>query len=455
MTREQMKLMTLAALVAHAEGLADTLTTKASELENASTPATAEQVAAIRAVQASLKDAQEVIAEKEASEREQQELVAQARQAAASVAELARPVRKTSPEPVARITGGDKPGASKGTWGFQNEGEFVLAARNHKAGRKDPRILNAASTFGSEGVNEDGGFAVPPDYRAAIRKALEGPDSLAALCDDQRTSSNRISFPVDENAPHDSASGISVGYVAEGASFSASKPKLKLLETKLTKIGALVTLTEELIEDAAAMTSYVRTKVPEKTVAFLNQEIVTGSGAPGNLLGIMESAAKYTVAAKASQGAGTVVSDNIAKMYSALPLKSRSRAVWLVHADVEAVLPLLSIGNQPVYMPPGGLLNKPYGTLLGLPVMVSEDCKAIGTEGDIILWDPKEYLLATKTGPGAMREDVSIHVYFEQDLTAMRFVQRIGGQPWWSAPFSRKNGSSKSSPIITLSSTRT
>jgi len=108
-----------------------------------------------------------------------------------------------------------------------------------------------------------------------------------------------------------------------------------------------------------------------------------------------------------------------------------------------------------VYLPPGGLLDKPFGTLLGRPVMVSEDCAALGTEGDIILWDPKEYLLATKTGPTAMRTDVSMHVYFEQDLSAMRFVQRIGGQPWWTAAFSRKNGSSKSSPIVTLSGSRT
>jgi HK97 family phage major capsid protein len=452
MNKEQMKLLALAALVTHAESLAEKLTTMASDLENG-TPATAEQLSAIRAVQAQLKDAQEVIAEKELAAKEQEELLASARASAASVSELSKPVRQTSP---ARVTGGDKPGASKGTWGFQSEGEFIIAARNFKAGKKlDPRIMNAATTFGSEGVNEEGGFAVPPDYRSAIRKALEGETSLANLCDDQRTSSNRLSFPIDENAPWDSSSGVKVGYVAEGASLTASKPKLKMLETKLVKVGALVPLTEELIEDAAAMTSYVQTKVPEKTVAFLNQEIVNGAGSPGTLLGIMNADAKVTVAAKAGQGAGTVIADNIAKMYSSLPVKSRQRAVWLVHPDVEAVLPLLVISNQPVYLPPGGLLNKPHGTLLGLPVVVSEDCQTIGTEGDIILWDPKEYILATRTGPSGMRSDVSMHVYFEQDLTAMRFIQRIGGQPWWTAAFTRKNGASKSSPIITLNSTRT
>ncbi|MBL8924132.1 MAG: phage major capsid protein [Myxococcaceae bacterium] len=452
MTKEQMKLLALAAVVSHAEGLAEKLNTMATELESG-TPATAEQLAAIRAVQAQLKDAQDVIAEKEQAAKEQEELLAETRRAVASAAELSKPVRQTT---AARITGGDKPGASRGTWGFQSEGEFIIAARNHRAGiKRDPRILNAATTFGSEGVNEEGGFAVPPDYRSNIRKAIEGQSSLAALCDDQRTSSNRLTFPIDENAPWDSSSGIIVGYIAEGATMTGSKPKLGSLETKLVKLGALVPLTEELMQDAAAMSSYVSTKVPEKTVEFLNQEIITGAGSPGTLLGILNATAKVTAAAKAGQGANTVIADNIAKMWSCLPVKSRSRAVWLVHSDVEAVLPLMTLANQPVYLPPGGLLERPNGTLMGRPVIVCEDCKALGTEGDIILWDPLEYILATKTGPSGIRADVSMHVYFEQDMTAMRFIQRIGGQPWWTKSFARKNGSSSQSPIITLNSTRT
>jgi HK97 family phage major capsid protein len=452
MNRDQLMKLALAAVVAHAEGLAEKLNTQATEVENAGDSATPESLAAIRATQAQLKDAQDVIAEKELAAKAQDELLASARAAVASAAELSKPIRQTS---AGRITGGDKPGASKGSWGFQSEGEFILAARNHKAGKRDQRIMNATSVFGAEGVNEDGGFAVPPDYRDSIRKAIDGQDSLAALCDDQRTMSNRLSFPIDENAPWDSASGVNVGYVAEGATMTNSKPKLGSLETRLVKIGALVALTEELIEDSAAMTSYVQTKVPEKTVAFLNQEIVNGAGSPGTLLGILNSNAKVIAAATSGQGANTVVASNVARMFSILPVRSRQTAVWLVHADVEGVLPLMSIANQPVYMPPGGLTGRPYATLLGRPVIVSEECKALGTEGDIILWDPKEYILATKSGPSGMRADVSMHVYFEQDLTAMRFIQRIGGQPWWTNSFNRKNGASKISPIVTLNGART
>src|SRR5258708_36553807 len=57
--------------------------------------------------------------------------------------------------------------------GFKSFGEFAQAVRNAElqGGRPDERLLigaAAAPTFGSEGVGQDGGFAVPPDYSKMI-----------------------------------------------------------------------------------------------------------------------------------------------------------------------------------------------------------------------------------------------------------------------------------------------
>lgn len=456
MDKKILMAMTIVQLAEKAEEFAVSLQSIQETIDREGRPATAEEQAAIANAVRSIEAIDEERTRRETEQKKSDELLEKAAFARAKAAEFGKPQRTTQPETprAARVTGGER--ADRGTHGFKSEGEFVLAARQYALGvSEDPRIKNAATTYGSEGVNADGGFAVPPDYRTHIRKALDGSDSLAALCDDQRTDSNRIAFPVDEDKPFDSTSGITVGYLGEGATIGQTKPKLQLLEVKLGKVGAIVPLTEELVSDAAQMTGYVQTKVPEKLVGFVNQELINGSGAPGKLMGIMNAGAKHTVAAKAGQGANTVVADNITKMWSSLPVKSRSRAVWLVHPDVEAVLGLIAIGNQPVYLPPGGLLNQPNGTLMGRPVISCEDCQTLGTEGDIILWDPKEYLLASKAGPTGVRADVSMHVYFEQDMTAMRFIMRMGGHPWWSQSIARKNGSSRQSPILTLNSTRT
>jgi hypothetical protein len=66
---------------------------------------------------------------------------------------------------------------------------------------------------------------------------------------------------------------------------------------------------------------------------------------------------------------------------------SRRTAVWLIHPDAEVQLPLMTLGQQPVYMPPGGLRDNPFGTLLGRPVIPHQVCETVGDLGDIMLVD--------------------------------------------------------------------
>lgn len=353
------------------------------------------------------------------------------------------------------VTGGLPSGSSKGTMGFRSMGEWALAARRQSFGKPDMRILNAPTTFGSEGVNEDGGFAVPPDFRANIMKQIQEEESLLSMCDQQMTSSNALSLPLDTTTPWQTSGGVIPVWVGEGASISQSKPKLGQLEVKLNKLAALVPITEELTQDAAALTSWLSTKVPEKFVSFINDAIVNGNGV-AKPLGMLNSACKVTVAAVAGQGANTVVARNVMDMWSRSYGAIRRRAVWLINQDVEPQLQGMVMPGAtpafPAYLPPGGLSAAPYATLFGRPIIPLEAAQSLGTEGDIILAIPDQYLVALK---GGMRTDVSIHLYFDSDHTALRFVLRIGGQSYWPSAVARQNGANTLSPIVTLSSTRT
>jgi HK97 family phage major capsid protein len=129
----------------------------------------------------------------------------------------------------------------------------------------------------------------------------------------------------------------------------------------------------------------------------------------------------------------------------------RRNAVWLVNQDIEQQLMGLGFkdgSDHPVYMPPGGLADAPYGRLLGRPVIVSEAAPTLGDRGDISLIDWSTYLSIMKTG--GIRNDVSIHLWFDYDVTAFRFVMRVGGQPWWRTPITRKSGSNTLSCAVTL-----
>jgi HK97 family phage major capsid protein len=345
-------------------------------------------------------------------------------------------------------------GITKGKWGFRSMGEFAIAAIHTQRGHADNRIMNAPSTFGQEAVGADGGFAVPPDFRQEIMKQVMGEDSLLSRCDQLVTSSNNLTLPLDTVSPWDTSNGVTTSWTGEGATLAGTKPKLGQLETKLHKLTALVPLTDELLEDVPAMTRWLETKVPEKFTSTLNTAIVNGTGV-GQPLGLLNSGAKITQAAKAGQGSGTVVYDNIVKMFGRLYGRLRPNAIWILNQDVEPLLQsMVAPGSTfPAYLPPGGLSATPYGMLMGRPVVPVEAASTVGTEGDIILTDLTQYLVALKaTG---MRTDVSIHLYFDSDHVAFRFIMRVGGQPYWPAPITRLNGNNTLSSIITLNSSRT
>lgn len=346
--------------------------------------------------------------------------------------------------------------ATRGTWGWRSFGEFANGVRMAARGRIDPRLIaNAPATFGSEAQNADGGYALPPDFRADIMTLISSEDSFLSLTDTQTTSSNQLTVPIDATTPWGNT-GVNANWIDEGVDITLSKPALGQLSVKAYKLAALVPMTEELLEDVGSMSNYLRTKVPQKFVSAINAALIAGNGT-GKPQGLLSSASKVVQAAESGQGAGTVVALNIVKMWGRLYAPLRPGAVWLINQDVEQKLQMLAMPGTapqvPLYLPPGGFSDSPYGRIFGRPVMSFEACKQVGTEGDIILCNPKSYLTVLKAS--GMRQDVSIHVYFSSDHIAFRFILRVGGQSWWSAAADRLNGSNTLSNIVTLNSTRT
>jgi HK97 family phage major capsid protein len=342
---------------------------------------------------------------------------------------------------------------AKGSWGWRSFGEFALAVRNAPRGKVDPRLVgNAPSPLTSEGAGADGGFTVPPDFRTEIVTKIMAEDSILGRTDGQTTTSNQLTVPVDETTPWQSTGGIQAYWEGEAAQISASKVALNSVTVRAYKLAALVPVTDELLEDASSLANYLRKKTPQKFDFKINDAIINGDGV-GKPKGVMASAFKVSVAKELNQTAATVNITNIQKMWSAMYAKWRGNAVWLINQDVEPQLQSLKIegaasGVFPAYLPPGGYSSSPYATLLGRPIIVTEACQALGTEGDIIFADLSQYLSVTKTG--GMRQDVSIHLWFDYDVTAFRFIMRIGGQPWYNTPISRKNSANTLSAFVTL-----
>ena len=348
--------------------------------------------------------------------------------------------------------------AARGNGGFHNLGNFAQAVRaaTRNPGNMDNRLVAALTTYGNEGTGADGGFAVPPDFRTSIMTNMLSEQQLFGMCDATPTASNRVTLLADETTAW-GTSGVRVYTRTEASAMTQSKPQLKEVNTPLHEIYALVPVTDELLEDAPMLSSHLTGKVSDALDFRLNDWIVNGTGA-GQMLGILKSPCLVTVAAEGSQTADTIHADNIVKMWARMPGSVRNRAVWLCNQDSEPQLMQLgsvvktasgtATGGIPAYLPPGGLSASPYGTLLGRPVITTEACSALGDVGDIILAYMPGYFAPYKAS--GVKSDVSMHLFFDQGVTAFRWVLRAGGQPWLSAPIARKSGSNTLSHFVTL-----
>ena len=339
-----------------------------------------------------------------------------------------------------------EPSGDKNKWGFNYFGEFAAAVKKACApggGQVDNKLIvhSAPSTYGTEGVGEDGGFAVPPEFRREIMEKVEAEDQLLSRTDQLESSSNAIVVPVDETSPWD-ASGVQAYWEGEADQMQQTKPKLRENSVRLNKLTALVPVSNELLEDAPAMDGYLRRKAPQKLNFKINRAIIAGNGV-GQPMGLLNAPALVTVSKETSQDADTILYDNIVKMFSRMYSQCWNRSVWLANQDILPQLMTLgfptSATSVPVWLPPSGLADAPFGRLLGRPLVFTEAAETLGDKGDLMLVDLSQYMTALKLG--GIRAETSMHLYFDYDMMAFRFILRVAGSPWWSQSIAPRSAS--------------
>lgn len=334
--------------------------------------------------------------------------------------------------------------------GFADMAEFahaVRAASNPNAPVIDQRlnIVGAPTNFHRETSSSDG-YMVPPAMREAIWRAVFEADGILQLVNPEPTESNSVQLLADETTPW-GATGVQASWAAEGSQMTPSRLATQARNVALHKLFAFVTATDELLRDAPRLANRLTVQAAEAINYKAGEAIVNGDGV-GKPLGWSTSAASVEIAKEGSQAADTVVAANVAKMLSRLLMFGGS-PVWLINQDVLPQLVTMTLGDQPIWMPPNqGMTQAPGGFLLGRPVRFSEHCATVGDAGDIQLVNPAGYYAATKAGGISFAS--SMHLFFDYDIEAFRWTFRLGGQPYMSAPQSPAKGASTRSHFIRL-----
>lgn len=337
----------------------------------------------------------------------------------------------------------------------------AYAGMNNQTGRNvttaegRPLIWGVASGA-NEAVPSEGGFLVQTDFSTALLETMHQMSDILPLYRKIPLSagSNGIKLPlVDEDSRKDGSrwGGVQTYWANEAETVISSRPKFRQVELNLHKLFGIGYATEEMLKDSTALGAIMSMAFSEELTFKAENGTINGSGS-GQPLGIVNSGALITIAKEDGQNAGSVVTQNILKMWARMPLRCRKSAVWLINQEVEmALYPLVMVGgdgNTLLYTPPGVRGNPgPFGLMLGRPVIPVEYCAGLGDAGDILLIDPLQYLLTDKDG---QRAESSMHVRFLYDEMTFRFIHRLDGQPAWNKPVTPFKGTNTLSPFVAL-----
>ena len=339
-------------------------------------------------------------------------------------------------------------------------GDFLLAVQ-----RKDTvRLKSIYKTVWSEEFDDDektdmshltgslGGYLIPPEFEATLLQMSVAMSPLTQMVTQLPVKSNRGSMPVLDQTTAPTAGQGDVAWTAtvvagvgpENTALSETNPLFAQVNWNIHKVGGVTPTPNELVEDAPQAIELILSALFATTINSKREFLILNGTGAGEARGILQSSALI---------AFTTITNNAFALADALGMTSRfkpwlSPGIWVAHPGVIPDIGVIQVGNG------GGVLMKDPGgqdvfalPLLGKQIIYSEHLPQDDNSGDVLLIDPKAYILFQKRG---MKVDFSEHVNFKEDQSVWRFTDRMDGQPWvaGASTLADPQGSFTQSPYV-------
>lgn len=335
--------------------------------------------------------------------------------------------------------------------GFESPREFLEAVMDMGTGLKaDPRLRPLMATAGSDeaGTYSDayGGALVPKGFSPTLLRTPSEGDPVAGMV--RRIPMTTPSLTLPARVDKDHSSSVSGGLIVyrreETQDATASRQQFTGVTLKVKSLMGISYATDEIITDSPiSFASLIAEGFGDEFRSRIMQERISGLGG-GQFTGVLNAGCTVSVAKETGQAAATIELTNVLKMLA----RAYQPQMWLANRTVIPQLGQLNqavgTGGSPVFVTNASDVFPMR--LFGLPLAFSEHCPTLGTVGDLILCNWREYLEGTLGGT-EMAE--SIHVRFVNKETAFRFSLRNDGLPWWTSALTPKNGDTVS-PFVTL-----
>jgi HK97 family phage major capsid protein len=418
-------------------------------------PASADELAAVKAEEAKYDAAK---AELAAAEQAEADAVAVRTRNEDRRRELAAPVQRRTqpaqPGSTVKVTNQREAFEADPMKGFADHREYLMAVM--KAGERGGytednrlRYLTVGSDEQSTISDPYGGFLVPIGMSPNVMKVSAEVDPISAYTTKIPMSSPiiPINARVDKNHTTSVSGGFTVGRRAETATFSASRQQYEQVTLNAQGLFGLAYATEELLSRSpVSFAALIEAGFQDEFPSKLIDERLNGTGV-GQFEGIINAPCTVSVAIELGQSAGTILYENVIKMRSRC--WGYGSAIWLANHDCLPQLILMNqavgTGGVPVWQ--SSARDGEPDRLLGRPIFFTEYTQTVGTAGDLVLGNWSQYLEGTLT---PIQSAESMHVRFENHERTFKFWTENDGRCWWRTALTPKRSTQTLSPFVTL-----
>lgn len=349
--------------------------------------------------------------------------------------------------------------------GFRSVGHFAVDVANLALNKPVSRTLQdwtkqekrTAGDGMTVTVDSEGGVLMPSGFsNVLLEKGVEQND-IVPRCTTVPMDTASVDMPYIKDTDRSAGAvfgNIKMYWVDEEGTPTAGKVNTGAVKLNLHTLAGMIIATDKLLRySPSSMESIFRVKMPQAISWMLTDAICTGAGA-GRPQGITEAACAVSVAKETGQAADTIVYENLTKMLARISPELLNGMVWVANNDTLPQLMGMYIavgtGGVPVWLPGNSAAGRPFQTLLGSPLILTEHMPTLGDAGDIMACCFGEYLLGMPSGGGGTQFSSSIHLKFEYAQTAFRFTMEVDGQPWWAAARTPRKSSQTVSPFVKL-----
>ena len=234
----------------------------------------------------------------------------------------------------------------------------------------------------NEATNAEGGFLVPTIWSNILVPIIDDAAIVRGLATVLNMTSSQLNISVEATKPV-------MSWGAEGANKSTTSMTFAQVTLTPYKLSGIVTITEELMEDAIFdMVRIITNRMGEAIANEEDRAFLTGSGS-GRPTGLNS----YTLPVQDAGGALSF--DHINSAYWRLPQAYREKAVWLMNGrTIEAVSQLKDSNNRYLLQEAGILTEAGIPSLRSRPVYESNFLES----SSIFFGDLSYYYIGVRKG---------------------------------------------------------